>query len=223
MLEHENNNFCHTGQKEPLVLSQCEVEESLFEPNEESQYEDNIIDPPNIQIPLLEHERNIRVKPKDMCMTTRQLATLLRAGMPLVPALMALAEQLRQQGTSTHPHPMYQIIQNLADRVNAGASLADALQEYPSTFSSLFINMVRVGQTSGTLEEVLIKLADMLEKRARLTAKIRAALAYPALMAVVAVAVVAFLMAFVVPGISKIFIDMNRQLPWPTTLLISCR
>jgi len=221
MLEHENDNFCHPGQKEPLALSQCEVEESLFEPNEESLYEDNIIDPPNIQTPLLEHERNIRVKPKDLCITTRQLATLLRAGMPLVPALMALAEQLQQQGKSTHANPMAQIIQHLADQVNAGASLADALQEYPSTFSNLFINMVRAGQTSGTLEEVLIKLADMLEKRARLTAKIRAALAYPALMAVVAVAVIAFLMAFVVPGISKIFIDMNRQLPWPTTLLIS--
>jgi len=221
MSEYENNNLCHPGQKEPPPVSQCQVEDSLFEPDQESQYQDNIVDTPDIRPALPEHKKNIRVKPKDLCMTTRQLATLLRAGMPLVPALTALAEQLQQQGRSTHAHPMHQIIQHLADRVNTGASLADALQEYLNIFSNLFINMVRAGQTSGTLEEVLIKLADMLEKRVRLTAKIRAALAYPALMAITAAAVVAFLMAFVVPGISKIFIDMNRQLPWPTTMLIS--
>ena len=221
MSEYENNNLFHTGQKEPPAISECQAEDLLFEPSRESQYQDNIVDTPDIRTALPEPRTNIRVKPKDLCMTTRQLATLLRAGLPLVPALTALAEQLQQHRTSTRPHTMHKITQHLADRVNTGASLADALQEYPNIFSNLFINMVRAGQTSGTLEEVLVKLADMMEKKARLAAKIRAALAYPALMAITAAAVVAFLMAFVVPGISKIFIDMNRQLPWPTTLLIS--
>ena len=221
MSEYKNDNFCNPDQQEPLIISECQAEQYHFGPSEDSQYQDDIIDTPDIQTSSPEHQNNITVKPNELCMITRQLATLLRAGMPLVPALTALAEQLAQQGKSRHAPPMQQVIQHLADQVNTGASLAGALQEYPNIFSNLFVNMVRAGQTSGTLEEVLGKLADMLEKRARLTAKIKAALAYPALMIVTSVAVVAFLMAFVVPGISKIFIDMNRDLPWPTTLLIS--
>ena len=149
MSEYENNNLFHTGQKEPPAISECQAEDLLFEPSRESQYQDNIVDTPDIRTALPEPRTNIRVKPNDLCMTTRQLATLLRAGLPLVPALTALAEQLQQHRTNTRPHTMHKITQHLADRVNTGASLADALQEYPNIFSNLFINMVRAGQTSG--------------------------------------------------------------------------
>jgi general secretion pathway protein F len=80
--------------------------------------------------------------------------------------------------------------------------------------------MVAAGEAGGAVEDTLLRLADMLEKKVRLTAKIRAALAYPIMMVIVAVAVVAFLLSFVVPDITKVFIEMNRALPWPTRLLI---
>ncbi|MCK4628325.1 MAG: type II secretion system F family protein [Sedimentisphaerales bacterium] len=173
--------------------------------------------------PTNDHDEEIlqrRIKTRDVCVATRQLATLLLAGMPLVPALTALVEQLRATEKNAGKSSLAQVFQQITDRVNAGDSLADALRRYPGIFSNLFVNMVRAGQASGTLEEILIKQAEMLEKRAQLTARLKAALAYPALMIISAVGVVWFLMAFVVPGIVNIFLEMNHTLPWPTRLLI---
>jgi general secretion pathway protein F len=134
--------------------------------------------------------------------------------MPLVPALSALVEQL--QGDT-----LAEIMQQVADSVNAGSTLADALKKHPSVFSSLFVNMVAAGEMSGTLEDVLLRLAEMLEKRVNLAGKVKSAVAYPAMMVVVAVGVVVFLLSFVVPSITEILLEMNRTLPWPTRLLIS--
>lgn len=162
------------------------------------------------------YERDIfkRVRTKDLCILARQLAILLRAGMPLVPALSALVEQL--QGSH-----LAEIMQQVADSVNTGSTLADALKKHPSVFSNLFVNMVAAGEMSGTLEDVLLRLAEMLEKRVNLAGKVKSAVAYPAMMVVVAVGVVVFLLSFVVPSITEIFLEMNRTLPWPTRLLIS--
>ncbi|MFC1739231.1 type II secretion system F family protein [Planctomycetota bacterium] len=175
------------------------------------------------------YERDIfkRVRTRDLCILARQLATLLRAGMPLVPALSALVEQL--QGVPKHGlmrlgsqgDTLAEIMQQVADSVNAGSALADALKKHPSVFSSLFVNMVAAGEMSGTLEDVLLRLAEMLEKRVNLAGKVKSAVAYPAMMIVVAVGVVFFLLSFVVPSITEIFLEMNRALPWPTRLLIS--
>ena len=159
-------------------------------------------------------ELSYRIKNRDLCVTTRQLATLLRAGMSLVPALAALTEQLQGQ-------PLAPVIKDVHDRVYNGAALADALNKYYPVFSHLYINLVRAGETSGALPEVLMQLAQMLEKRQQLIGKVKAALAYPLLMAAVAVGVVAFLLTFVIPSLAEIFLDMNRALPWPTTLLIN--
>ncbi|MCK5473061.1 MAG: type II secretion system F family protein [Planctomycetes bacterium] len=174
-------------------------------------------------------ERDIfkRVPMKDLCKIARQLATLLRAGMPLVPALSALVEQLQvaPKHRLTHFWPqgdtLADIMQRVADNVNSGSTLADALKKHPSVFSALFVNMVAAGEVSGTLEDVLLRLAEILEKRVNLSGKVKSAIAYPAMMTVVAVGVVIFLLSFVVPGITEIFLEMNRVLPWPTRLLIS--
>lgn len=155
-----------------------------------------------------------RVRPDDVRGLVRQLATLLRSGMPLVPALSALTEQLQK-------NPLAEIVNQVADDVNAGSSLADALSRYPNVFSNLFVSMVAAGEESGTLEEVLLRLAEILDKRASLANKVKSAIAYPLMMIVVAVAVVVFLLSFVVPSITQIFIEMNKVLPWPTRLLIS--
>ena len=171
--------------------------------------------------PRKTYERDIfrRIRTRDVCRIARQLATLLRAGMPLVPALSALVEQLRE--TRAQNNPLAEIIEQVANDVNSGNTLADALSKHPNVFSNLFVNMVAAGETSGTLEEVLLRLAEILEKRVHLTAKVKSAVAYPLMMIVVAVGVVVFLMSVVVPSITTIFIEMNRALPWPTRFLIS--
>ena len=167
------------------------------------------------------YERDIfrRIRTRDVCRIARQLATLLRAGMPLVPALSALVEQLR--GTRAQDNPFAEIMEQVANDVNSGNTLADALGKHPNVFSNLFVNMVAAGETSGTLEEVLLRLAEILEKRVHLAAKVKSAIAYPLMMIFVAVGVVVFLMSVVVPSITTIFIEMNRALPWPTRFLIS--
>ena len=105
--------------------------------------------------------------------------------------------------------------------VNAGSSLSTALGRHPDVFSNVFVNMVAAGETSGTLEDVFLSLAEMLEKRVHLTNKVKSAIAYPLMMSVVAVTVIVFLLSFVVPSITQIFLEMDRALPLPTRLLIS--
>jgi general secretion pathway protein F len=134
--------------------------------------------------------------------------------MPLVPALSALTEQLQR-------NPLAEIVSRLADDVNAGSTLADAMGRYQNVFSNLFVSMVAAGEESGTLEEVLLRLAEILDRRAHLANKVKSAIAYPLMMIVVAVAVVVFLLSFVVPSITQIFIEMNRTLPYATRMLIS--
>ena len=168
-----------------------------------------------------------RIRTKDVCRIARQLATLLRAGMPLVPALSALVEQL--QGSSERKvmqlasteNPLMQVMREVRDNVNTGSPLSVALARHPDVFSNVFVNMVAAGETSGTLEEVFLRLAEMLEKRVHLANKVKSAVAYPIMMTVVAVAVVVFLLSFVVPSITQIFLELQRSLPLPTRMLIS--
>jgi len=168
----------------------------------------------NVEQPAYGRDIFKRIKTKDICTVTHQLATLLRAGMPLVPALRALAEQLQRQ-------PLGEIMEQVANSVNEGSTLASAIGRYRPVFSSLFINMVAAGETSGTLEEALLSLGQMLDKRLDLTYKVKSAITYPLMMIVVATAVVVFLLSFVVPSITQIFLEMNRTLPVPTRLLIA--
>ena len=168
-----------------------------------------------------------RVGTKELCRLARQLSTLLHAGMPLVPALSVLEEQLGQTPKSRYVRwgdsttPLAPIVAQIRDDVSGGDSLAEALGKYPDLFSPLFVNMVAAGESSGTLEPVLTRLAEILEKRVQLTGKVKAALAYPVMMAVVAAGVVIFLLSYVVPGITQLFTEMNRQLPRPTQVLIA--
>lgn len=159
------------------------------------------------------------VKKQDICLVTRQLATLLRAGMPLAPALGALQEQFT--GVSQRQASLAQVLGRIHTRVVGGVSLSDALTEFPSLFSATYCSMVASGEMGGTLEKVLSHMADSLEKRQTLTLKIRAALAYPFLMGIVAIGVVVFLLSHVVPSITQIFLEMNRTLPMPTRILIA--
>jgi len=168
-----------------------------------------------------------RVKTTDVSRLTRQLATLLRAGMPLVPALSALVEQLTDvtkskiSGLKNQQNPLAQVMQCVRDDVSGGSSLAAALGKHPRVFSGIFVNTVAAGEAGGTLEDVLARLAKMLQNRVKLVDKVKTAIAYPLMMTIVATGVVVFLLSYVVPSITQIFLEMDRALPWPTRLLIT--
>jgi len=157
--------------------------------------------------------RTGRVKTREVAAATRHLSTLLLAGIPLVEALSALVEQLGSSALS-------RVLARVRDKVNEGGSLAEAFSEYPRIFPGVFVSMVKAGESTGALENVLARLADMYEKRAKLTNKVRSALTYPLLMAVVGCAVVLFVLSYVLPSITKLFTEMNMTLPWVTLFLI---
>lgn len=154
-----------------------------------------------------------RISQRDIALMTRQLAVLLKAGMPLVQALDALMEQ-------TTRARLRAILFDVRDKVNSGRGLGDALGEHPRVFSVLYINMVRAGEASGALEQVLVRLADIMERQARLRAQILSALAYPAFMALFAVAIIVFMMTVIVPRITRLFERQGQDLPAITKAVI---
>ncbi len=167
---------------------------------------------------LLAREVNLkglfeRVKPSDVAVLTRQFGTLLKAGVPMSEALAALIAQQESPRLRV-------IVGTVREKVREGASLADALKEHPSAFPDLYVNMVRVGEASGTLDIVLARLADFLESSVRLKSRLTAALIYPVLMVCVAVVIVSIMMLFVIPRVTEMFEDMGTRLPLVTQILI---
>jgi general secretion pathway protein F len=154
------------------------------------------------------------VSAQDLAIATRQLATLIAAGIPLVDALSALVDQVEQAR-------LKRIMGAIKQKVNEGSSLADALNEHPKVFSNLYVNMIRAGESSGALDVVLVRLADFTESQSLLRNKIIGAMLYPAIMLVVGVAIVSILFVVVIPKVTKIFEDMNVALPWTTRILIA--
>ncbi len=155
-----------------------------------------------------------RVSAQDLAITTRQLAVLVHAGIPLVEALTALVEQVDHE-------KLKRVLGDVKQRVNEGASLADALGAHPRVFGDLYVNMIRAGEHSGALEIVLVRLADFTESQARLRAKILGTMAYPAAMMVIGSIVLGVLFTFVIPKVTKIFEDTKATLPWMTRALIA--
>ena len=153
------------------------------------------------------------IRSTDVAMATRLLATLLSAGFPLVKAVGTVAGQVRSRA-------LKQVLSRVKDAVEEGSSFADALKLYPEVFSAVYMNMVAAGESSGTLELVLERLADFAEGREETRKKVQAALAYPAIMTVIGFLVLVILLTYIVPGIVQIFTDMNQTLPVPTLILI---
>ena len=148
-----------------------------------------------------------------MAIFTRQLATLLKAGIPLAEALAALAEQADNR-------KLQLILAGVRQRVNEGGALADALGQHPRVFPELYINMVRSGEAAGNLDSVLERLAEFLDEQIALASKVSSALTYPVVMAVLGSVVMGILMVVVVPQIATVFEDSGKALPWNTQLLI---
>lgn len=150
----------------------------------------------------------------DIAVMTRQMATLLKAGIPLMEALNALIDQVENDA-------LRNALTNVREQVKEGTSLAKALESHPGIFPTLYSNMVRAGEASGTLEGVLERLTDFMEGQARLKSKVTAALAYPILMLIIGTVLISVLMIAVVPNVTQIFQSMDQALPWYTSLLIS--
>ncbi|HEX9577126.1 MAG TPA: type II secretion system F family protein, partial [Myxococcales bacterium] len=154
------------------------------------------------------------VSSQDLAIATRQLATLVGAGIPLVEALTALVDQIEQPR-------LKRIMGMVKQKVNEGSSLADALKEHQKVFTDLYVNMIRAGESSGALDVVLVRLADFTEAQAALRNKLIGAMLYPAIMVLVGITIVGILFVAVIPKVTKIFEDMNVALPWTTRILIA--
>ncbi len=150
----------------------------------------------------------------ELAAATRQMATLLGAGLALDEALHTVSEQTEQP-------LLTRAFAKIREQVVQGGTLHEALAGHRQIFPDLFINMIQVGEDSGTLDRTMYRLADFLESQARMRARIQAALAYPLLMTVVGSGVLVFLFVFVIPKITSMLDELDRALPWPTLLLIT--
>ncbi len=154
-----------------------------------------------------------RIKVEDIALMTRQLASLLNAGITLVDALGALADQLE------HPK-LRSAITEIRGKVIEGEKLSNTMLRFPKIFNALYVNMVNAGEASGTLEQVLSRIADITESQARLQKKIVGALTYPAIMGVMGIGMMILMVTVVVPKITDMLLDMDIPLPLPTRFLI---
>jgi type IV pilus assembly protein PilC len=159
----------------------------------------------NISIPFLERKT---IKPKTLMIFTRQLATLIDSGLPLLRGLNVLGKQ--------EPDPVLRkTIGKLADSVQGGSTFSDGLAQHPKIFNKLYINMVKAGELGGVMELVLVRLADFQEKAQKLKNKVVSAMFYPIIVLVIAVAIMAFLLVYIVPKFEQIFADMLGGKPLP--------
>jgi general secretion pathway protein F len=154
------------------------------------------------------------IKQKLPIQLARQLASLLKGGVPLFQALTIIANQLEGEREK-------EIIGHLRDEVKGGASLSDALKAFPQVFDNLFVYSVAAGEKTGALDSILKYQADLLESRAAVRGKMKAAMAYPFIMSIVGISVLIFLLTYVVPMVTRIFDRMNQKLPLPTQILLS--
>jgi type IV pilus assembly protein PilC len=147
-----------------------------------------------------------RVKPKSLMIFTRQLATLIDSGLPLLRSLTVLGKQ--------EPSPVLRAtISSLADSVQGGSTFSESLSTHPKIFNKLYVNMVKAGELGGVLEVVLNRLAEYQEKAQKLKNKIVSAMVYPLIVMLIAVAILVFLMVFIVPKFKEMFSETDQELP----------
>ncbi len=155
----------------------------------------------------------MRIKTRDVVIFTRQFATMINAGLPLVQSLTILAQQ-------TENKALAEITRSVVYDVESGNTLADAFSKHPRAFSDLYVNMVAAGEAGGILDTILLRLATFLEKSDALMRKVKGALVYPGVIITVAIVAVAVLLIFVIPTFSSMFASVNMQLPLPTRVVI---
>jgi type IV pilus assembly protein PilC len=167
------------------------------------------------KVPLLGDLLTPQVGMKDICVMTQQLSTLLNAGIPLIEGLYLLEQQAENKS-------LQEILKKVRADVIAGDSFSAALSKFPKQFPSLYLNLIRSGEISGEMEQVCLRLAQLMEKNMALEAKIQGAMIYPAFTVVVIVAVIVVIMIVVVPQFRTLFSGFGAELPLPTRILIAC-
>ena len=155
-----------------------------------------------------------RVSTKDRIIFTRQLATLINAGLPLAQSLRTLAEQ-------TPNKRLVAIINDIITSIEGGSSLGEAFAAHPEVFNDVYLALIAAGEVSGTLDEALEHIADQQEKDAEIINKVRGALVYPLIVLVVIIGVVGFMLFTVVPQIERLYDDLNKDLPVVTAILVA--
>ena len=155
-----------------------------------------------------------RISQRDIVIFTRQLATMIDAGLPIVQCLDILAAQSPSK-------KLRNVVRKLKEEVEAGSTFTDALRKHPKLFDDLFINMVAAGEVGGILDSILHRLSGYMEKAMKLKAKIKGAMIYPATIVTVAVGVTAVLLIFVIPVFSELFSSFGQALPAPTQFVIN--
>ncbi len=153
------------------------------------------------------------VKTRDVVIMTRQFATMINAGLPLVQALGILADQ-------TENKILADVTRQVVYDVESGHTLADALRKHPKAFSDLFVNMVAAGEAGGILDTILIRLAQFLEKNDAIIRKVKGAMVYPVVILSVAAIAITVLLIFVIPTFQAMFASVNLELPLPTRIVI---
>ena len=153
------------------------------------------------------------VKDKDIVIFTRQFATMIDAGLPLVQALEILSTQVENKFLA-------KTLETIKSDVESGATYADALKKHPKAFTELYANMVAAGESGGILDTILSRLAAYIEKAMKLKKKVKGALVYPIVVSSIAIICIAVIMIFVVPTFSKMFLAMGGTLPLPTLMVI---
>jgi len=155
------------------------------------------------------------IKIKDLAIFTRQFATMINAGLPLVQCLDILSQQ-------TENVALKGIITNVMNDVEAGSTLAEGLKKHPKVFDKLFANMVQAGEAGGVLDDILLRLATYIEKAEALRRKVKSAMTYPLVVAGVAVSATIFMLLFIIPTFAKIFTEFGGELPLPTAIVLGC-
>ncbi|MDH4084047.1 MAG: type II secretion system inner membrane protein GspF [Nitrospira sp.] len=150
----------------------------------------------------------------DLSLLTRQFATLLVAGLPLVDALGVLVDQAQKK-------PLKALLADIREQIRGGKALSVVLESYEKDFSPIYVHMVRAGEASGALDQILFRLAEFLEKQQALRNKVTNAMLYPIIMLVIGTIILFFLITFVVPKITQVFAQQKQALPWPTVALMS--
>jgi type IV pilus assembly protein PilC len=153
------------------------------------------------------------VSTKDMAIFTRQFATMISAGLPLVQCLDILASQTAKPAFA-------RVIADVTREVESGSTLADALGKHKKTFDDLFRNMVAAGEAGGILDDILLRLAQYIEKADALKRKIQGAMIYPGVVLTVAMGATAFMLIFIIPTFAKMFTDFGGELPLPTKIVL---
>lgn len=155
-----------------------------------------------------------RIPTKEIILFTRQLSTLINAGLPLTQSLSTVREQINSK-------PLLNVITQVISEVEGGSTLADAFAKHPKVFNSIYISLITAGEASGSLDKSLARIADQQEKDAELISKIRSAMIYPAIVLFVIIAVLLFMLTTVLPQIQQLYGDLGKSLPLLTGILVA--